>query len=358
MKKLLFFCLAGLLVACATNDPNMNNPLLSEFNTPFGTPPFGQIRTEHYKPAIEVAMKQHKDEIKAILDNPQEPDFENTIAPLDASGRLLGRIVLIFSNLYGADTSPQMQELAMELMPMISQHSDEIMLDPLLFQRVKAVYEKRETLNLSAQALRTLEKYYNDFVREGANLSDEDKAKLMEINTQISTASLQYGDNILKETNTFRLVVDNVEDLKGLPQENILAAAEQAKAEGMEGKWVFTPNKPSWIPFLQYVQNRELREKLYKGYYMRGDNDNDNDNKALVDKLVNLRLRRAQLLGYKTYADYVLEENMAKNPANVYGFLERVWTPALKVAKEELARMQQIADAEGAGCKLASWDWW
>ncbi len=358
MKKLLFFCLAGLLVACATNDPNMNNPLLSEFNTPFGTPPFEQIRTEHYKPAIEVAMKQHKDEIKAILDNPQEPDFENTIAPLDASGRLLGRIVLIFSNLYGADTNPQMQELAMELMPMISQHSDEIMLDPLLFQRVKAVYEQRETLNLSAQALRTLEKYYNDFVREGANLSDEDKAKLMEINTQISTASLQYGDNILKETNAFRLVVDNVEDLKGLPQENILAAAEQAKAEGMEGKWVFTPNKPSWIPFLQYVQNRELREKLYKGYYMRGDNDNENDNKTLVDKLVNLRLRRAQLLGYKTYADYVLEENMAKNPANVYGFLERVWTPALKVAKEELARMQQIADAEGAGFKLASWDWW
>ncbi len=366
MKKINKTCLRLALVSllclslagCTSKTDSMNNPLLQEFDTPFQTPPFDKIKLEHFKPAMQEAMQMRKQEIEVIIKNPAVPDFDNTIAALDGAGEKLQMIVGIFSNLYSAHTNPQMQELAMELMPELSRHSDEISLNPDLFKRVKEVYERRGELGLNDQQMRTLEKYYKDFVREGANLSEADKAVLMEINQQLSVATLQYGDNVLKETNAFRMVVDNVDDLKGLPAEYVAAAAQTAKAEGMDGKYVFTPNKPSWIPFLQYCENRPLREKLYKGYYMRGDNNNENDNKALVEQLVNLRLRRAKLLGYSDYEAYVLEENMAKNAQNVFDFLGRVWEPALKVAKNDLAAMQAIADKEGADYKLASWDWW
>ncbi|MFA6926388.1 MAG: M3 family metallopeptidase [Bacteroidales bacterium] len=357
MKKPILLLLLGLLIAC-TSDPMKNNPLLQEYDTPFGTPPFDKIKTEHFMPAIREAMAQHKIEIDAIVNNQEEPTFENTVAAYDRAGELLSRVNAAFFTLNGSDTNEELQALAREITPELTKHRNEIQLNPVLFERISRLYEKRDELDLDSQQRRTLEKYYDDFVRGGAALSDEDKETLKDINTQLSNLSLQFGQNLLAETNAFKMIVDNVEDLAGLPESNIRAAASLATSLGMEGKYVFTPNKPSWIPFLQYVHNRELREKLYRGYFMRGDNNNENDNKEIIGKIVNLKVRRAKLLGFDTYADFVLVNNMAKTPEAVFSFLQRVWDPALKVAKEELAAMQKIADSEGAGFKLESWDWW
>ena len=357
MKKSLLILLLGFFVACSSN-PMKNNPLLQEYDTPFQTPPFDKIKTEHFMPAIREAMEQNRAEIDAIVNNREEPTFENTIAAYDRAGDLLSRVTAAFFTLNRSDTNEELQALAREITPELTKHRNEIQLNPVLFERIQCLYQKRDSLNLDAQQLRTLEKYYDDFVRGGAALSDEDKETLKDINTQLSNLSLEYGQNLLAETNDFKMVVDNVDDLVGLPESNIRAAASLAASLGMEGKFVFTPNKPSWIPFLQYVHNRDLREKLYKGYYMRGDNNNANDNKEIIKQIVNLRVRRAKLLGFDTYADFVLVNNMAKTPEAVFSFLERVWEPALRVAKEELAAMQKIADREGAGFKLESWDWW
>ncbi len=357
MKKSLLILLLGFLVACSSN-PMKNNPLLQEYDTPFQTPPFDEIKTEHFMPAVREAMEQNRAEIDAIVNNQEAPTFENTIAAYDRAGDLLSRVTAAFFTLNRSDTNEELQALAREITPELTKHRNEIQLNPVLFEKIQCLYQKRDSLNLDAQQMRTLEKYYDDFVRGGAALSDEDKETLKDINTQLSNLSLQFGQNLLAETNDFKMVLDNVEDLAGLPESNIRAAASLAESLGMEGKYVFTPNKPSWIPFLQYVHNRDLREKLYKGYYMRGDNNNANDNKEIIEQIVNLRVRRAKLLGFDTYADFVLVNNMAKTPEAVFSFLERVWEPALRVAKEELAAMQKIADREGAGFKLESWDWW
>ena len=357
MKKSLLILLLGFLVACSSN-PMKNNPLLQEYDTPFQTPPFDEIKTEHFMPAVREAMEQNRAEIDAIVNNQEAPTFENTIAAYDRAGDLLSRVTAAFFTLNRSDTNEELQALAREITPELTKHRNEIQLNPVLFEKIQCLYQKRDSLNLDAQQMRTLEKYYDDFVRGGAALSDEDKETLKDINTQLSNLSLQFGQNLLAETNDFKMVVENVEDLAGLPESNIRAAASLAESLGMEGKYVFTPNKPSWIPFLQYVHNRDLREKLYKGYYMRGDNNNANDNKEIIEQIVNLRVRRAKLLGFDTYADFVLVNNMAKTPEAVFSFLERVWEPALRVAKEELAAMQKIADREGAGFKLESWDWW
>jgi peptidyl-dipeptidase Dcp len=357
MKKPILLFLLGFILACSP-DSMKNNPLLQEYDTPFQTPPFDEIKTEHFMPAVREAMEQNRAEIDAIVNNQEAPTFENTIAAYDRAGDLLSRVTAAFFTLNRSDTNEELQALAREITPELTKHRNEIQLNPVLFEKIQCLYQKRDSLNLDAQQMRTLEKYYDDFVRGGAALSDEDKETLKDINTQLSNLSLEYGQNLLAETNDFKMVVDNVDDLAGLPESNIRAAASLAASLGMEGKFVFTPNKPSWIPFLQYVHNRELREKLYKGYYMRGDNNNEKDNKDIIGQIVNLRVRRAQLLGFDTYADFVLVNNMAKTPEAVYSFLGRVWEPALQVAKEELAAMQKIADREGAGFKLESWDWW
>ena len=360
MKKsvILLLSVTALVTSCKDGAKQVNNPLMQKFETPFQAPPFDKIKPADYKPAFEEGMKQHKAEIEAIVNNPEEPTFENTIVALDKAGELLNQTSAIFFNLYEAMKNDEMQQLAMEISPAVTAHGDEINMNPKLFARIKALYDKRETLGLDALALRTLELYYNDFVRGGANLNDADKAKMMQINGELAKLSLQYGDNLLKETNAFTLVVDNEKDLAGLPETSIAAAAAEAKDRGMEGKWVFTVQKPSMIPFLTYAQNRDLREKLYKGYYMRGNNDNANDNKAVLAKMVNLRTEKAKLLGFDTYAAYVVDVNMAKTPKAIYDFMGRVWEPALKVAKQELAEMQAIATKEGMKSKLESWDWW
>jgi peptidyl-dipeptidase Dcp len=338
---------------------DMNNPFFKEYTTPFQVPPFNEIKLEHYMPATEEGISEQIAEIKAITDNKEEATFENTILPLDLSGDLLNNVGNVFFNLNSANTNDQMQALAREITPKLSAHRDNIMLNKDLFKRVKAVYEKRNDLKLDAEQLRVVEKYYQDFERSGANLPEDKQAELRKLNDELSMAELKFGENALAETNkNFKLVVDNEADLKGLPADVIAAAAELAKKDSLAGKWVFTLQKPSMLPFLQYAENRSLREKLYKGYLMRGNNGNSNDNKEVLSKLVKLREQKAKLLGFSNWAAYVVDVNMAKTPEKVNEFLMKLWTPALERAKKERNDMQAMIDKEGGKFKLDLWDWW
>ena len=337
----------------------MDNPFFTEYTTPFQVPPFDKIDTSHYMPAFIEGMKQHNDEIASIVNNQDAPTFENTILAFDKSGELLTKVSKVFFNVMQANTNDNLQLIAQKISPMLSQHNDEISMNPKLFERIKAVYEKRNESGLDAQQIRVTEKYYRDFERQGANLSAGQQEQLKKINGQLASLGLKFGDNLLAETNkNFKLVIDNQADLDGLPEGVISAAAETAKASGMDGKWVFTLAKPSMIPFLQYAKNRALREKIYRGYFMRGNNNNDNDNKKVLSEMIQLRAEKAKLLGYDNYAAYVIDENMAKTTSNVDDFLNKLMVAALPVAKAELVEMQKIADAEGANFKLDSWDWW
>lgn len=357
---LLFSLLLVIAISACTNHKKMReNPFFTAYSTPFGVPPFDQIDSSDYMPAFIEGIKQHDTEIAAIVNNSAEPTFDNTILPFDKSGKLLTRVSKVFFNLTEANTNNQLQALAAKLSPMISKHNDDISMNPALFARIKSVYDKRNASNLDAQQIRVVEKYYHDFDRRGANLSKEKQDKLRKINEELSMLSLKFGDNLLAETNTnFKLVIDNKADLDGLPKDVISSAAEAAEKSGNKGKWIFTLAKPSMIPFLQYAKNRALREKLYRGYFMRGNNNNANDNKAVLSDIVRLRAEKAALLGYKTFAAYVIDENMAKTPATVDAFLGKLMAAALPVAKAELSEMQKIADAEGATFRLQSWDWW
>lgn len=336
----------------------MSNPFFTEYTTPFQVPPFDQIKLEHFMPAFDEGIKENLAEIQAITDNKEEPNFENTILAFDQSGELL-RKARIFFNLNSANTNDEMQALAREITPKMSAHRDNIMLNMDLFKRVKAVYDKRNDLNLDAEQLRVVEKYYQDFERSGANLSAEQQAEMRKLNEELSMLSLQFGENTLAETNkNFKMVVENEADLKGLPEDVIAAAAALAKRDSMEGKWIFTLQKPSMIPFLQYAENRELREKLYNGYLNRGNNNDKFDNKEIIAKIAKLRDQRAKLLGFPNHAEYTLDVNMAENAQNVDEFLMKLWTPALERAKAERADMQAMINKEGGKFKLEMWDWW
>jgi len=359
MKKLLILLvLLGMVAISCTNQVEKNgNPFLSEFDTPFQVPPFDLIDTTHFIPAFEAGVEQEKVQIEAIINNPEEPNFENTILAFDQTGEILRR-ASVFYSLNSANTNPTLQKIARELTPMMSAHSNWIGLNQDLFGKIKSVYDKRNDLGLNAEQLRVVEKYYRDFERNGAALPEEQREELKKINEELSMLSLEYGENLLAETNDFKLVIDNKEDLVGLPEGVISGAAETANQNEMEGKWVFTLQKPSWIPFITYSPKRELREKLYKAMYHRGNNDNDKDNKAVIARIVKLRDQRAKLLAYNNYAEYVIDNNMAKTPENVYNFLHQVWKPALAVAKKERDEMQKMIDTEGGNFKLESWDWW
>jgi len=361
MKTRIIFIFAILLIFCSTQpaqENNMNNPFFKEWATPFQTPPFDEIKTEHFLPAIHEGIRLEKEEIEAIINNPENPTFKNTIEALEESGKFLSRVNRIFGGLNGANTNEELQKIVRVTTPMLTKHNDDINLNEKLFLRIKELYQKKESLNLNTEENTLLDNYYKNFVRSGANLDDAGKDKLRKMNEELSMHGLKFGENLLKETNAIGLIIDNKEDLVGLPEVVIQSAAELAKARGHKGKWAFTLQKPSWIPFLQYSPKRELREKLFKAYINRGNNNNEFDNKSIVSRVTALRVERANLLGYKTHADFVLERNMAKNAGNVYKFLNDLWTPALKRANMEVADMQKIINQEGNNFKLEAWDWW
>lgn len=361
MKNLLvIIAMVGFtLTSCNGNKKQEDqNILLGEFNTPFNVPPFDKIKTSDYLPAFKEAIKQHDAEIKAIIDNDDTPTFKNTIEAIDKSGRLLDRISSIFFNLNSANTNKEMQKVAEEVSPLLSKHNDNINLNEQLFKRVKFVFGEKDSLKLDTEQARLLEETYKEFARSGANLIEEDKDKLRKINEQLSILTLKFGQNVLAETNRYKLVLNKKEDLEGLPQSIIDAAAETAVAKGDSGKWVFTVQKPSLIPFLTYSKKRDLRKKIFTAYITKGDHNDSLDNKAIVNKIVNLRLEKAKLLGYKTWANFKLDANMAKTPENVYALMDKVWKPALKVAKEEAKELQKMINKEGGNFKLAPYDWW
>ncbi len=359
-RRVVFLGAVSLLVlgSCTRSNQTAMNPLLQEFDTPFGVPPFDKIETEHYMPAFKEAMKRQNEEIEAIVSNTEAPTFENTVAALDYSGETLDLVSNVFYNLRSADTNDEMQEIAKELVPLLSEHRSNINLNPDLFARIKTVWDQRESLDLTREQEMLLEKIYKRFVRGGANLDDEDQANLRKIDEELSMLTLRFGENLLNETNNFQLVIEDSANLAGLPGSVIAGATEAAKEAGKEGNWVFTLHKPSWIPFLQYSEKRDLREKIYRAMYNRGNNGNEYDNKAIVEKIVKLRTERAGLLGYANHAGYMLEDRMAKEPQNVYDLLMKLWDPALSKAKEEAAMMQEMIDREGGDFELASWDWW
>ncbi|MDR0394857.1 MAG: M3 family metallopeptidase [Tannerella sp.] len=336
---------------------NDNNPFFTAYTTPFKVPPFDKIRIEHYKPAFIRGMEEHKKEIEAIVRNQATPDFENTIAALDRCGELLRNVRIVFSGQNSANTTDEMQNLNREMSPLMSKHYDDINLNRELFNKVKYVYEHQNNMNINKEQKKLLEETYKGFIRSGANLPEEKQRRLRELNTQISLLQLTFGRNMLKETNDFQLIIDRKEDLSGLPQSLVNVAADEAKAAGKEGQWIFTLHNPSVMPFLQFSDKRELREKIFNGYIERGNNNNDADNKEVVKQLVNFRLEKAKLMGYEDYAAFVLEERMAKNEKNVYELLDNVWAPALAKAKEEAADLQAMMKKEGIEGELKGWDW-
>jgi peptidyl-dipeptidase Dcp len=365
MKKplIILFVSAFVLFSCTSNKKestaNMENPFFKEWSTPFGVPPFDEIKVEHYVPAVQEGIKQQEAEIEAIVSNTDAPTFENTILAFDKSGALLSKVNGVFGPLSGAVTNDEMQAVARELSPLRTAHYNNISMNAGLFNKIKTIYDKRNELGFDREQMQVVEKFYSDFVRGGANLSAEDQAKLKEINIELSGLYLQFGENLLAETNkNFKLVIDNEEDLAGLPEDVIAGAAKAATQSGDSGKWVFTMAKPSWIPFVTFSQKRDLREKLYRGYFMRGDNNNKNDNKEIIMKIVPLRDQKAKLLGFENFAAYKADENMAKTPEAITDFLMELWEPSLAMAKQDVKDMQKIIDREGGNFKLASWDWW
>ena len=334
-----------------------DNPLLNVYETPSGVPPFDKIRNEHFKPAYEEALRQHSAEIDSIAGITDEPTFENTVLALEEAGSLLSRVSSVFSNLSSSTTNDTLKALNTELAPKLSAHRDNISLNGQLFARVKAVWEQRDSLGLDSEQQMLLERSYKSFVRNGANLSDSDKNTLREINTRVAALTTRFGQNVLAETNAFELVVDNEDELAGLPDGMKSAAAETAKAKGHDGKWVFTLSNSSVMPFLQYADNRELRRQIWEAYKNRGSNGNDNDNGDILVEIANLRLQKANLLGYDTHADYVLEEAMAENPGNVKKLLSDLWKPAIAKAKAEAADIQNEIAAEGGDFAAEPYDW-
>jgi peptidyl-dipeptidase Dcp len=351
MKYLILFMAITMSVAA------QDNPFMKEYSTPYQVPPFDKIKLEHYKPAFLEGIKIQQNEINAIANSSAKPTFENTILAKENSGELLRKVSTVFFNLSSANTNKEMQALSQELAPLLSKHSDDISLNEKLFKRVKTLWDTRASLKLNKEQERLLELDYKGFVRSGANLSDADKEKLRALNGELSVLSVKYGNNILAETNAFEMVIDDKKDLTGLPDNLIEAAANTAKAKGKDGKWVFTLQNASVMPFLQYSPNRELRFKIWNAYQLRGNNDNEADNKALAIKQSNLRNERARLLGYSNHAAYVLEQSMAKTPEKVYELLNQLWTPALANAKTEGNDIKKLMLSEGIAEDVKPHDW-
>jgi len=333
------------------------NPFLVEWTTPYGIPPFDKIKNEHYLPAFEEGMKQQVAEIDAICNNSEAPTFANTIEPLEYSGALLMKVSSVFFNLTEAVNSPELEKIAEEISPKLSKHGDDISLNVKLFERIKAVYNQKDSLGLDPVQLRLLEETYKDFVRGGANVPAEKQARFREINEKLSSLTLKFGNNVLKASNEYKLVVDDVKRLDGMPSNAIAAALDLGNSDPKtKGKYVFTIQLPSWEPLLQYCNDRELRKEMWTALTTRCLSG-PYDNTAIINEIVNLRLERAQILGYKSHADFTLEDCMAKTPVAVNDLLMKVWKPALVKAKKEVAEFQQVIKKEGGNFKLEPWDY-
>ena len=356
MRKTIITTCAAAIV-CGSAMAKGGNPFLGKYTTPYGIPPFEQIKVEHYKPAFVKGMEEHKKEIDAIVNNKKPATFENTIAALDRCGELLNKVASVFYGQNSACTSDERQAVSREISPLLSQHSDDITMNAALFKRVKYVYDHQSEEKLDKEQKKLLEETYKSFVRSGANLSADKQEQLRKLNQEISMLQLTFGQNMLAETNAFQLVIDNKDDLAGLPQNLIASAAEVAKERGLDGKWVFTLHNPSVMPFLQYSDRRELRERMYKGYISRGCQGGKNDSREVVKKLVKARLEKARLMGYEDYASMALDNRMAKTPEAVYELLDQVWKPALAKAKEELADIQEEMKKDGRDFTAEGWDW-
>jgi len=353
MKKLILILVT---ILTASNLYSQVNPLLEEYGTPFNVPPFEKIRNEHFLPAFREGIKQQREIIESIVNNPDAPTFENTILALEYSDYRISEVGGVFYNLLSANTSPEIQKIASEIAPELSAHNDNIYLNDKLFGKVKAVYKQRANLT-NPEQVKLVEEIYKRFVRSGSDLDETKKARLREINKDLSLLSLKFAENLLAETNNFKLIIEDKKDLSGLSQSLIDAAAETAKKNNLDGKWVFTLHNPSLIPFLQYADNRALRKKIWRAYSSRGNNNNENDNKEVIKKILNLKLEKARLMGFNTTADFILDDCMAKTPANVFDLLNKLWTPALNTAKKEAAELQALIDKEGGNFKLQPWDW-
>ena len=334
------------------------NPFLNEYETPFKIPPFESIKFSHYEPAFEIGMAEHREEIDKIANNQSEPTFENTLEALEGSGETLDKVANVFFNLLGSNTNDEMDALAMEMSPKLSAHNDAILLNKTLFKRIEKLHDNRQSMNLSVEQNRLLEETYKRFIRSGANLDQGSMERLTQINSALSSLSVRFDQNVLKETNSFSMVVENEEDLDGLPDEEIRQASLLAESEGQNGKWVFKPTRVSMYPFLTYSTKRDLREELYKSYIQRGDNDNSLDNKEIIAEMVALRKEKAAMMGFESHSDYVLDNTMAKTPDNVNKLLQTIWNPGVEKAKGEVQAMQRLISDEGGNFKLAAWDWW
>lgn len=357
MKRVNFLVIALMIISANLSGQNAN-PFFTEWKTPFGVPPFDQIRNEHYLPAFKKAMEEHNHEIARIVSNSDPATFENTILALDLSGSMLEKVSVVFYGLNSAHTNKEMQEIARELSPLTTRHSDDINLNPALFERVSAVYKQKESLKLDSDQLRLLEETYKGFVRGGAALDPRAQNRLRDLNKEINMLQLTFGQNLLAETNAYRLMIDNRDELAGLP-ENVVTSAWEAgqKEEATSGKWVFTLHNPSIIPFLQFAASRKLREKIFTAYINRGNNNNEKDNKQIIEKLIALRAEKANLMGFENFATFALDNRMAKTSDNVYTLLNQIWSPALSKAKEESAELAAMIEEDHPGETLQGWDW-
>lgn len=334
-----------------------SNPFFNTYNTPFGVPPFHLIKNEHFKPAIEEGIKKQEGEIKAITNNKSAATFENTILALENSGELLTNVSTVFYNLNSANTNDEIQKIATEVAPLMSAHGDNINLNEKLFARVKTVWEQKDKLKLNPEQSKLLEKTYKRFVRSGANLNEKDKQRLRELNSELAVLTLKFGQNILAETNSYQYVANSKDELDGLSDDLIAAAAETAKAKGKPGKWIITLSNSSVMPFLQYSSNRKLRKEIWEAYKNRCNNGNEFDNNSIAIRLASMRSEKAKLLGYKNHAEYVLEESMAKTPEKVMEFLTQLWEPSLNKAKLEEAEIKEMMLSEGIKEDVQPYDW-
>lgn len=363
MKRFTYLLAAAVLWSCQSQKPQeeetmvSTNPFEQAWNTPYGVPPFEKIHNADYMPAFEKGMEQQLAEVKAIANNKEAPSFENTIEAFEKSGAILNKVANVFFGLSGAHTNDSIKEIEVKVSPLMAAHSDNIYLNEGFFNRVKTLYEQKDNLNLSAEQSKLLSDYYDSFIRAGAALNAEQKAKMREINERISTLQVQFSQNVLADENSFELLL-NEDQLAGLPEGVKTGGAEAASGKGYDGQYLYTPHRPSLYPFITYSENRELREQLKKGYLMKGDNDNENNNKEVLKEIVNLRLEKANLLGFATHADYVLQDRMLNTPDKVYDLLSKVWPSAINAAKKERDLMQEMAAAEGQNIEIMPWDWW